>query len=240
MKRPSREPVPSGALQVGGGSGGAHSVDGAAHAQKVSIRGDGCNRTHHQNRRSLGAHRPLLAAHVILTRPMKGCSNLKKLGNEACQASRHEESEGCACTQACRDLAPDVDRRNRLHGQKARARWLLRSLPNRRNQKHSGGVITPATPKAKSHLWDDGSSQTAHNVVAFLRPRASRLVGPLPSGGDPEGSTNPDPLQKTLCPWSTEAGRRAPTCPKEQEGCSGWPSRASRRRLARRLLHSEA
>jgi hypothetical protein len=151
-----------------------------APAQKVSIRGDGSNRAHHQNRRWLGAHRPLPGGPRDLDSTDEALLEPEKLGNEACQASRYEESEGCACTQACRHLAPDVDRWNRLHGQKARqggcsGRCLIGGIKTL-----SGGVITPATPEAKSRRWDDGSSQAAHNVVAFLRRRASRLVGPVP------------------------------------------------------------
>ena len=84
------------------------------------MRGDGCNRAHHQNRRSHGARRPLPGSPRDLDATDEGLFEPEKLGNEACQASRQEESEGCACTQACRDLAPDVDRWNRIHGQKAR------------------------------------------------------------------------------------------------------------------------
>ena len=47
------------------------------------------------------------AAHIILTRPLKGGA-LKKLGAEAFEAGRDEEGQGCACPQARGDMAPDV------------------------------------------------------------------------------------------------------------------------------------
>ena len=97
-------------VQIVEGGGRAFRAD----AEEVSIGRDRRHRPDQQDRRCFGVRTALYeAAHVILTRPVKG-SGLKSWAMQARQARRHEEGQGGARPQARRDPAPHAGRWDEL------------------------------------------------------------------------------------------------------------------------------
>jgi hypothetical protein len=109
------------------------------------------------------------AAHIMLTKPVKGCSALKSWAMRiARRAGMNKAKEGGTRAQTSGYPAPDARQRNVLQ------RRCCGSLTGRSNTVF-GRVTTPGLLEAKSLRRDDGSGQTARFAVA-LRPRGLDLA----------------------------------------------------------------
>ena len=121
------------------------------------------------------------AANVMLTKPVKGCSQLKSWAMRIAKARRHEQSQGGAGAPARGDHASHARRRNTLQ------RRCCGSLTGR-DTTVFGRVTTPGLLEAKSLRRDDGSGQAVAHQVALVSTHNvdwSTYPLPTPSGGGP-------------------------------------------------------
>ncbi len=121
------------------------------------------------------------AANVMLTKPVKGCSQLKELGDAYRQARRHEQSQGGAGAPARGDHASHACRRNPLQ------RRCCGSLTGeRRNRFRAGYDTRPSRSEVPSPGRWTGQA-VAHQVALVSTLNVDRPTYPLPtpSGGGP-------------------------------------------------------